>query len=148
MRWIGLDATYVVVPIKPNTYVSWSTSELRVSCYRESYLIPPVMILLTIPRRYFFCESVLFVFVFAILSGLFHTVMWSSKVLFLALLHVICSCAFVPFPYGILDQVWYLIVSFPGLCILSYFGVCHDIQNVFITAGNSLPRQWLSTGFF
>ena len=30
-------------------------------------------------------------------------------------------CIFVIFPCGILDQVWYLIVSFPDLCRLSYF---------------------------
>ena len=28
---------------------------------------------------------------------------------------------FVTLPCGILDQVWYLIVSFPDLCRLSYF---------------------------
>ena len=28
---------------------------------------------------------------------------------------------FVTFPCGILGQVWYLIVSFPDLCHLSYF---------------------------
>ena len=30
-------------------------------------------------------------------------------------------CIFVTFPCGILGQVWYLIVSFPDLCRLSYF---------------------------
>ena len=30
-------------------------------------------------------------------------------------------CISVTFPCGILGQVWYLIVSFPDLCILSYF---------------------------
>ena len=30
-------------------------------------------------------------------------------------------CNFVTFPCGILDQVWYMIVSFPDLCHLSYF---------------------------
>ena len=30
-------------------------------------------------------------------------------------------CIFVTFPYGILGQVWYLIVSFPDLCHLFYF---------------------------
>ena len=30
-------------------------------------------------------------------------------------------CIFVTFPCGILGQVWYLIVSFPDLCHLSYF---------------------------
>ena len=29
-------------------------------------------------------------------------------------------CIFVTFQYGILGQVWYLIVSFPDLCRLSY----------------------------
>ena len=30
-------------------------------------------------------------------------------------------CIFSPFPCGILGQVWYLIVSFPNLCRLSFF---------------------------
>ena len=30
-------------------------------------------------------------------------------------------CIYVTFPCGILGQVWYLIVSFPVLCCLSYF---------------------------
>ena len=29
-------------------------------------------------------------------------------------------CIFVTFPCGTLSQVWYLIVSFPDLCLLSY----------------------------
>ena len=29
-------------------------------------------------------------------------------------------CIFVTFPSGILGQVWYLIVSFPDPCLLSY----------------------------
>ena len=39
----------------------------------------------------------------------------------LALLCVMFSCDFVTFPYGVLDQVWYVIVSIPGLCLLPYF---------------------------
>ena len=38
----------------------------------------------------------------------------------LALVCDVCSI-FVTFPCGILGQVWYLIVSFPNLCHLSYF---------------------------
>ena len=38
----------------------------------------------------------------------------------LALLYVMFSCVFVTFPYGVLGQVWYLIVSIPDLCLL-YF---------------------------
>ena len=30
-------------------------------------------------------------------------------------------CIFVTFPFGILGQMWYLIVSFPDLCRLSFF---------------------------
>ena len=30
-------------------------------------------------------------------------------------------CIFITFPCDILCQVWYLIVSFPDLCFLSYF---------------------------
>ena len=30
-------------------------------------------------------------------------------------------CIFVTFPFGILGEVWYLIVSFPDLCHLSSF---------------------------
>ena len=32
-------------------------------------------------------------------------------------------CIFVTFPCGILGQVWYLIVSFPDLCLLSNFAM-------------------------
>ena len=39
----------------------------------------------------------------------------------LALLFVTFCCVFVIFPYGVLIQVWYLIVSIPDLCPLSYF---------------------------
>ena len=38
---------------------------------------------------------------------------WLSFVMF--------NCGFVTFPCGILGQVWYLIVSIPDLCHLSYF---------------------------
>ena len=30
-------------------------------------------------------------------------------------------CDFVTFPFGILEQVWYLIVSIPDHCFISYF---------------------------
>ena len=39
------------------------------------------------------------------------------------LLSLVCGvcCDSVTFPFGILGQVWYLIVSIPDLCRLSYF---------------------------
>ena len=39
----------------------------------------------------------------------------------MAFLYVIFSCVFVTFPYGVLGQVWYLIVLIPDLCSLPYF---------------------------
>ena len=38
-------------------------------------------------------------------------------------LALVCDvyCDFVTFPFGILGQVWYLIVSIPDPCCLSYF---------------------------
>ena len=38
----------------------------------------------------------------------------------LALLCVVFLC-FVTFPCSVLGQVWYLIVSIPDLCLLTYF---------------------------
>ena len=39
----------------------------------------------------------------------------------LALLYMVFSCVFVTFSCGVLCQVWYLIVSIPDICLLSYF---------------------------
>ena len=38
----------------------------------------------------------------------------------LALLYLTFSCDFVTCPYGVLGQVWYLIVFIPDLCLLPY----------------------------
>ena len=58
------------------------------------------------------------------LSSLFIPAWWSpaGKGLTSWLLFVMFNCVSVIFPYGILGQVWYLIVSIPDLCRLSYFG--------------------------
>ena len=57
------------------------------------------------------------------LSRLFIAAFWSpaGKELTSWLLFVMFNCVFVTFPSGILGQVWYLIVSIPDLCCLSYF---------------------------
>ena len=69
--------------------------------------------------------------VFVMLSRLFIAALWSpaGKGLPSWLLFVIFSCVFVTFPCGILGQVWYLIVSIPDLCRLSYF---HLFFNIYI----------------
>ena len=42
----------------------------------------------------------------------------------LALLYVMFTCVFVTFPYGVLGQVRYSILSIPNLCILPDFFHC------------------------
>ena len=46
-------------------------------------------------------------------------------------LALVCDvyCVFVAFPCGILGQVWYLIVSFPDLCRLSYFHMSQKLKS-------------------
>ena len=39
----------------------------------------------------------------------------------LALLCVMFTSVFVTFPYGVLGQVWYLIIWIPDCCLLPYF---------------------------
>ena len=60
---------------------------------------------------------------FVMLSRLFIAALWSpqGKGLTSRLLFVMCFYDCDTFPLGILGQVWYLIVSIPGPCCLSYF---------------------------
>ena len=81
-------------------------------------------ILLTVPRRCFFCGSfcVIYVsrFVFTVPCSLVITGWERADLLALPLVFDISLC-FVSFPYGGSGQVWYLIVSIPDLCLLLYF---------------------------
>ena len=83
-------------------------------------LAPPNMfkpsskyILLTVPRRYFFCGNfLLFVFhvcyaVSSVYCSLVVTCLERAGLF--VLLCVMFSCVFVTFPYGVMGQVWYLI---------------------------------------
>ena len=45
---------------------------------------------------------------------------WRRADLLAALLCETFSCAFVTFPYGVLGQMWYLVVSIPNFCLLSF----------------------------
>ena len=38
-------------------------------------------------------------------------------------LYLMVSCVFVTFPYDVLGEVWYLIVSIPDICLLPYFNL-------------------------
>ena len=44
-----------------------------------------------------------------------------ERALHLAFLFVMFSCDFVTIPYGVLGQVWYLVVSIPDIRLLTYF---------------------------
>ena len=61
--------------------------------------------------------------VFVKLLRPFIAALWSlaGKGLTYWLSFVMFNYVFVTFPCGILGQVWYLIVSIPDLCCLSYF---------------------------
>ena len=56
-------------------------------------------------------------------ARLFIFALWSAawKGLTFWLSFVVSNCEFVTFPIGILGRVWYLIVSTPDLCTLTYF---------------------------
>ena len=77
--------------------------------YRQTCLSLPVIVLLNVPRRYFFYGSFLLLKFRNILCSL--VVSCCGLADLLALLYMMFSCDFVTFPYGDLGQVWYLIVS-------------------------------------
>ena len=52
----------------------------------------------------------------------------------LALLYVMFSCVFVTFPYGVLVQMWYLIVSIPDLCLLLYLFLLHASKSLKVSS--------------
>ena len=75
----------------------------------------------TVPRRFFFCGSVL-LFVFyvclsccLVCSLRFMVTCW-ERAEFIALLYVVFSCVFVTVPYSVQGHVLYFIASGPDLC--------------------------------
>ena len=64
-----------------------------------------------------------FCIVFVMLSRLLIAALWSpgGKGLTSCLSFLVLNCVFVTFLFGILGQVWYLIVLIADLCRLSYF---------------------------
>ena len=102
-------------------------------------LSPPVIFLLTVPRRFFFRGSFFAIFVSRV-SLLYCLVCslqpWKRAGLF-ALLCVMFSCVFVSFLYGVSGHVWYLIVSIPDFCLLIYFCNFNEIETYYQTNPNS-----------
>ena len=108
---------------KPNIYVSWSTSELRVRLAPWNRFKPSSIFYWQFQGGTSFVgHSCYFGLVLVMFSRLFIAALWSpaGKGLTSWRWFVMFYCAFVTFPCGILGQVWYLIVSIPDLCHLSY----------------------------
>ena len=66
------------------------------------------------------------------LSRLFIAALWSpaGKRLIPRLSFVVLNCVVVTFPFGILGQVWYLIVLIPDICPLSYFHTVRIVLHI------------------
>ena len=64
-----------------------------------------------------------FCIVLVMLLRLLIAALWSpaGKGLTSWLSFVVLNCVVVTFPFGILGRLWYLIISLPDLCPLSYF---------------------------
>ena len=62
---------------------------------------------------------------------------WERADLF-AILCVMLSCVFVTFPYGVLGQMWYLIVSIPDICLLPYFDC--NVYQMYVQVITNWPR--------
>ena len=80
------------------------------------------------------------------LSRLSIAALWSpaGKGLNSWLLFVMSNCVFITFQCGILGQMWYLIVSIPDLCCLSYFVGWYFSFFIQILKETSVSKQWRS----
>ena len=106
---------------KQNIYVSWSTSEQRVRLARRETGLNN---LLTVQRRCFFCWSFMLslsCICFVMLSCA--SVSWCLVVTCWERTDLLALVCDVTFPFGILGQVWYLIVLIPDFCPLFYFNL-------------------------
>ena len=73
-----------------------------------------------------------FCIVFVMLSRLQIAALWSPAGKWLTFWQsfVVLNCVVITFPFGILGQVWYLIVSIPDLCPISYFHTARIILHI------------------
>ena len=103
-------------------------SELRVGWYCETSLSPPVIFLLTVPRRYFFLGSFFYLYNLSLPYCLVCVLQYYGHLLgkgcFLG--SPVCGVllCFCHFPIRCVGQVWYLTESIPELCLLPYFEKC------------------------
>ena len=114
---------------KPNIYVSWSTSELRVRLAPLNRFKPSSKIFYwpfqggtSFVDLLCFCSVLcLLCFVRVCLYVLCGHLLGKGWPLGSRLWCLLWVCHF---PIGILGQVWYLIVSIPDLCTITYFSYC------------------------
>ena len=112
-------------------------------------LSPPVKILFTDRSKVvFFVDHFLFLcFVFVMLSCLLNAAMGSPAGKWLTYWRscVLCFLCFVTLQCGVLVWTWYLIVSIPDLCLLTYF---HRTNYIFETHCRSALEWDNHTIFF
>ena len=106
------------------------------------------------PSSYFLndrCKVVILLLIFFVICVSCHTVLsfpcslvitcWERADL-LALLHVMFSCVFITFTYGVVGQVWYLIVWIPVFCLLpSFMKACKPLKFKFYVLYVILVRK-------
>ena len=105
------------------------------------------IVLLTVPRRYFFCGSfVLFLYCVVMLLRLSISALWSPtwKELTSSLSFVVLNCVFVTFSLGILGQVWYLIESKPFLLSNAFVVICRQC-GIIMPSMNTLHQHCKNT---
>ena len=108
----------LVILILKDTHQVFSISEgLRVWLVPLNMFKFSNMILLTVPRRYFFGGSFL-LFIFHVC---FYYAVLSVPCSLVITYWDISFCVLITFPYSVSGQVWYLIVSIPELSLLLYF---------------------------
>ena len=80
-----------------------------------------------------------FCIVFVMLSRLLIAALWSptGKGLTICFSFIVLNCVVVTFPFDILGQVWYLIVSIPDLCPLSYFHTVRIVLHILDSKRNA-----------
>ena len=131
-----------VLSCKPNIYVSWSTSELRVRLAPLNRFKPSSKIFYwPFQGGTSFVDLLCFCYVLCLLC-------FVRVCLYVLRGHLLgkgwplgsrlwCLLWVCHFPIGILGQVWYLIVSIPDLCNLTYF-ICFLVMRKNQISGNAI----------
>ena len=125
--------------------MSWSTSELSVRLALLNRFKPSSKIFYwPFQGGTSFVDLLCFCSVLCLLclsARLFKCALWSpaGKGLTSWFSFVVSNCEFVDFSIGILGQEWYLIVSIPDLCTLTYFNI-YNAEPLYISM-NSIPLE-------